>query len=112
MDRIEQYQQIIQKHLEAEAKQPINLDFAVPRTLVLDKFAKRYILLARGWLKKKYVHYFVYHIEIIDGKVWIHEDRTDTGIALELVRLGIPKADIVLGYFPKYAREMSDFGVM
>ena len=112
MDRIKQYQQIIQNYLEAEVKQTINPDFAVPRILILDKLADRYILLAKGWLKKKYVHYFIYHLEIVDGKIWIHEDRTDTGIAVDLVELGIPKSDIILGYFPKYARAMSDFGVV
>lgn len=112
MDRIEAYKKIIQDCLMEEADKPINPNYAVPCVFVQDQLADRFILLAKGWLKKRYVHYFIYHIEIIDEKIWIHEDRTDTGIALALVERGIPKSAIILGYLPNYARALSEFGVL
>jgi XisH protein/XisI protein len=33
-------------------------------------------------------------------------------IAADLVELGVPKQDIVLGFYPPYMREMSDYAVM
>lgn len=110
MDTAQQYHNIIQHYLETEVQKANDKAIAIPTTLVLDKLAKRYILLAKAWVNEEYVHHFIYHIEIINNKVWIHEDRTDTGVAVALAALGIPKSDIILGYFPEYAREMSDFG--
>lgn len=33
-----------------------------------------------------------------DNKVWIEEDWTEDGIATELIKAGVPKADIVLAF--------------
>jgi hypothetical protein len=38
-------------------------------------------------------------------------NQTDRQIADELVEMGIPKEDIVLGLQPTYAREYTGFGV-
>lgn len=110
MDRVK-YAFIIADCLKTEANQAIDNELAVPRTLVVDILTNHFILLAKGWKGKKYIHYFIYHIEILNDKVWIHEDRTDTGIANVLVEKGIKKSDIVLGYLPEYARLNSDFAV-
>lgn len=112
MDRINKYKAIIYKLLEKEANQAFDPELSVPRILVVDTSENRYILLAKGWQKKKYIHYFIYHIEIIDNKIWIHEDRTDTGFANVLVEEGIDKNDIVLGFLPEYTRSSSDFAVV
>jgi hypothetical protein len=40
------------------------------------------------------------HIDIIDHKLWIQHDRTEEGVAVDLVAAGIPKEQIVLGFEP------------
>lgn len=40
----------------------------------------------------------VAHLEIKDGKIWIQEDNTESGIATDLEAAGVPKEDIVLGF--------------
>ncbi|MEM6698739.1 MAG: element excision factor XisI family protein, partial [Bacteroidota bacterium] len=60
---------------------------------------------------KKYRNYIVYHFEIKGDKIWVHQDNTDVGIAEIIANRGIPKSSIVLGYFPKYVRELSDYAV-
>jgi len=43
--------------------------------------------------------------------VVIQYDGTEVGVANELVELGIPKQDIVLGYHAPFMRQYDGFGV-
>ena len=47
--------------------------------------------------------------EIINGKIWIQDDNTDYGVALDLERLGVPKSDIVLGFHPPEVRPHTEY---
>lgn len=46
-----------------------------------------------------------------DGKIWIQQDFTEEGLANQLVELGVPKTDIVLGFRTPYVREFTGFAV-
>ena len=63
-----------------------------------------------GWIGTRYVHSSAFHLCIADnGKIWIRANETDIDIAEVLEEQGVPKSDIVLGFFPAYMREMSDY---
>ena len=49
------------------------------------------------------------HISIKDGKIWIERDFTEEGIPHQLVELGVPKSDIVLGFRSPYVRQFTGF---
>ena len=51
------------------------------------------------------------HLDIKDGKIWIQRNQSDKLIADELVAMGVPKQDIVLGLQPVYVREYTGYGV-
>ena len=51
------------------------------------------------------------HIEILKGKVWIHQDGVEHGIATDLEAAGIPKSDIVLGFQPPGVRPLTEYAV-
>lgn len=70
-----------------------------------------YMLLNIGWHNKKYIHRATLHLEIIAGKIWIHTDDTEDGIAEDLLKLGVPKEDIVLGFKPPSMRLYTGFAV-
>jgi hypothetical protein len=53
----------------------------------------------------------VIHIDIKGDKVWLQQDNTDAEIAMELVERGIPQEHIVLGFYPEYRRQFTDFAV-
>ncbi|WP_338124970.1 element excision factor XisI family protein [Fischerella thermalis] len=40
------------------------------------------------------------HIDIIDHKLWIQNNGTEEGVAVDLVAAGIPKEHIVLDFEP------------
>lgn len=47
---------------------------------------------------------WIFHLQLKDGKIWIHEDLTDPGIKVLLMEKGVPASDIVLGFIPSYER--------
>jgi hypothetical protein len=53
----------------------------------------------------------VRHLDSVAGKIWIQQDGTEVGIANQLVELGVPKSDIVLGFNPPMMREYTEFAV-
>ena len=53
----------------------------------------------------------IIHVDIKDNKIWIQRDGTEIGIANELIAAGVPKEDIVLGFYAAYKREFTDFAV-
>ena len=50
-------------------------------------------------------------LNIKDGKIWIQHDGTEVGIALELVKQGVPKHDIVLGFHAPFKRQFTEFAI-
>ena len=53
----------------------------------------------------------IIHIDIKDGKIWLQQNLTDQNPAEELVEMGVPREDIVLGLQPLYKRPYTDYGV-
>ena len=54
---------------------------------------------------------FTVHIQIKSNKIWIEEDWTEEGMASELLKLGVPASDIVLGFHPPEARQFTEFAL-
>ena len=64
-----------------------------------------------GWRNQRRIYGPVLHLDIMDNKIWIQQDGTEVGIANELVELGVPKQDIVLGFYPPNLRKLSEFSI-
>lgn len=109
MDRIRKYETIIIKVL-SEYVEYWNSNSSIISQLIIDQERKHYQLIRLGWKNdSEYVHYCVFHFDIIDSKVWVQVNRTDILIAEELVKEGIDKQDIVLGMLPPQLRKDSDY---
>lgn len=76
---------------------------------VIDSDRRHYQLLVRGWQQGRHVHGIVVHMSIRDGLIWLEQDNTDYGVAEALVRQGVPKSKIVLGWQPLAWRKQSGF---
>jgi hypothetical protein len=57
------------------------------------------------------VHAVVFHLRIIDGKIYIEWDDTERGITGELLELGVGKDDIILGFICPEYRQFTGFSV-
>ena len=110
MDRLETYRQIIENTLSEYTRIPYAYgDFQTEA--VFDRAHDRYLLVNVGWDSKQRVHGTLVHIDLIDGKVWIQRDGTETGVAQELVLAGIPRDQIVLAFRPIEVRRYTDYAV-
>ncbi|MGK7873316.1 MAG: XisI protein [Xenococcaceae cyanobacterium] len=109
MDTLTQYRQHIKNLLKEYARHV--WDERIQAQTIFDAEHDRYQLVYVGWRGSKRVYGVVLHLDIIDGKIWIQQDGTEIGIANQLVDLGVPKQDIVLGFDPPNLREYTDFAV-
>jgi hypothetical protein len=110
MDRREKHKSIVKQLLldYAEIK-PSNGD--IDTEVIFDEERGRFALLDIGWDGKKRVHFNVFHIDIKeDGKIWLQHNATDIDIAEELIEMGIPRDQIVLGSVLPQMRKFTKYG--
>jgi len=80
------------------------------RTLtVFDRKHGQFLLVDEGWQDFKHILRVWLHVELRDGKFWIQKDGTEDGVAVDLLKAGIPKDRIVLAFQHPNRRQYSDF---
>lgn len=79
--------------------------------LIADDTNLRYQLVLLGWHEKHRIYHVIFHVDIINGKIWVQTDNTEDAIANLLVEKGIGKKEIVLGYFTEFHRAHGEFAV-
>ena len=110
METIENYRNIVQQVLSEYAKIPFSQQGVETQT-VFDQQNDHYLLMPIGREGVKRVHGCLVHVDIIQGKIWIQRDGTEEGIVPELLRAGVPKEHIVLGFRSPAARKHTEFAV-
>jgi len=108
MERIN-YRELVQAILTQHSGN--DLDDRTEVQLLFDPERDHYQAVHLGWEEQNRVYGCVIHVDIKDGKIWIQRDRTETGIANELVAAGVPKEDIVLAFKSPYLRPLTGFAV-
>lgn len=73
----------------------------VKHHLVINEKKTEFVLLAVGWLKNRYIHHVVFHLQTTKENIWIHQNNTDIELEIELLRLGIPLENFKVGYLEK-----------
>ena len=109
MERLN-YRELVQKIIDQHACAQSSEDLETTE-IVFDRERDRYLLLSVGWRDEERMYGCPIHIDIKDGKIWIQRDFTEEGLADQLVELGVPKADIVLGFRAPYVRQFTGFAV-
>lgn len=109
----EVYRKLIMEILSIHANVP-EVNPHIQTVTVFDSHSDRYQLLRIGWTdSQQRIFNPILHIDIIEDKVWIQENRTDIDIGEELSTRGIPKSSIVLGLHPPLIRPYnSDYCVV
>ncbi|MEH2160942.1 MAG: XisI protein [Nostoc sp.] len=99
-DQLINYQQTVQQLLIGYAQnKPAYGDIEVET--IFDTQRNHYQIMHLGWQHKRWIHQCVMHLDIRNEKIWIFYNSTEHDIAANLVRLGVPKQDIVLGFHPR-----------
>lgn len=108
MDTVTQYQEIVESVLLEYAKCYAESG-SIQTETVFDEKRHHYLLLDIGWNEKHRIHHVIIHLDIIDGKIWIQEDNTEEGVALDLENNGVTKDKIVLGFKSPYLRQFTEY---
>lgn len=110
MDKLAQYRQYVQTLLSQYAQTDIS-DNESEVQLIFDIERDHYQWMNVGWQDLKRIYRCIIHFDIKDGKIWLQQNLTDWNPAEELVEMGVPREDIVLGLHPPYKRQYTDYGV-
>lgn len=110
MDKLKIYREFIQEILTRYAKHDVG-DDSVDVQLIFDTQHDHYQWMNVGWHGSKRVYHCFIHFDIKDGKIWLQQNYTDQDLAEELVKMGVPREDIVLGLHPPYKRPFTNYGV-
>ncbi len=110
MDKLEHYRICIQAILEQHSQYKSN-DENIESALFFDPIRDHYQLMRIGWKGLKRIYYTILHFDIKEGKIWLQQNTTDSDVGEELLAMGIPKEDIILGLHPPYKRPYTKYGV-
>jgi XisI protein len=110
MDKLAQYRQYVQTLITRYAEDDVS-DDQVEVQLICDTERDHYQWMNVGWEHLNRIYRSIIHIDIKDGKIWLQQNLTDQNPAEELVAMGVPREDIVLGLQPPYKRPYTDYGV-
>lgn len=110
MDKLENYRTIIQQLLEDYAQFGSG-DEAVEIQLLTDTTHDHYQLMHIGWQDERRVYGCILHLDIKDGKIWLQHNGTEEDIPAELVKMGVPKTDIVVGFHSPFKRQFTEYAV-
>jgi XisI protein len=105
-----QYQSAVIQVLQDYAKF-LGQDEQVQLAVVSDREHDRYLLVEMGWQGEERIYGTLIHIDIVDGKLWIQQDGTESGVAEDLVNAGVPKPQIVLGFKSAQRRKITDYAI-
>ena len=113
MEKIEKYTQAVIALLSEKATVNISENEKIHEQIISDTIKKHYLLMWLGFNDNDgFVDRVILHFQVKeDGKVWILANWTEDDVAEELVRKGVDKNDIVLGFQPPYIRPQSGYAV-
>lgn len=109
MDKLEKYRQIIQGLLQEYGGYIQDKD--VETQLIFDKEKDHYLIIDVGWKKNRWIYGCILHLDLKNGKIWLQHNGTELDIGEELVKKGVPKSDIVIGFHAPYKRPYTDYAV-
>jgi hypothetical protein len=109
VDKIDQYRTYIKILLTQYTQTDISSD-GVETQLIIDTEHDHYQWMNVGWQQLNRVYRCIVHFDIKDGKIWLQQNLTDQNPAEDLVEMGVPREDIILGLQPPYKRPYTDYG--
>ncbi len=108
MAKVDKYREKVQQIIADYAKRLSSPQGDEIET-VFDIANDHYLLMETAWRGEERDYGSLIHLDIKDDKIWIQYDGTEVGIANDLVEMGVPKQDIVLGFHSPFMRQHTEF---
>ncbi len=112
MDKHNRYRALIQQLLREYAAYARRSPS--PGTEILEIYDPKndqFLIRDVGWSGHKRIRVTTLHVRLVGDKIHIEEDRTEEGIATDLMKAGVPSQDIVIAFHPPNLRQLTDFAV-
>lgn len=100
MDSLTHFRQKIQKILSEFADKWQHSANTLKVITLFDKEQDHYQVLQMGWEKGQFVFSCMIHIDIIDERIWIQRNTTDTELIPLFVAEGISPSCFAIGFIP------------
>ncbi len=110
MDKIAKYRDNVKALLTRYADCDVE-ENGVEVQLIFDTERDHYQWMNVGWQNSNRIYRSVIHFDIKEGKIWLQQNLTDQNPAEELVAMGVPREDIILGLQSPYKRQYTEYGV-
>ncbi|WP_414622154.1 XisI protein [Calothrix sp. CCY 0018] len=110
MDNLNEYREKVKQILIKCSKYKPSYE-EVEIEQIFDIERDRYQVVSVGWNNQKRIYGCMMHLDIKNDKIWIQQNTTEIDIASELVEMGIPKHDIIIGFHTPKMRQLTDFCV-
>lgn len=110
MDKLAQYREIVQTLLQGYADLTRS-NSTIDTELICDTLRDHYQVVHVGWQDERRVYGCFLHLDIKDSKIWIQHNGTENDIAAELVEMGVPKTEIVIGFHSPFKRQFTEYAV-
>lgn len=107
MSKLDNYRRILRQVVEKHAAVK-SLEGQPESVPICDPVHDNYLLMSVGWDKTGRAHYVIFHLRLKDGKVWVEWDGIEYGIARDLLEAGIPKEDIVMAFYGREPRPLTE----
>jgi hypothetical protein len=109
MDKLDQYRVLLEEILRLDEKTDL-ADSSAETRVIIDPKTDNYQLMRIGWEgNSKRVYHCYIHASIQNKKIWIEQDFTEPGLALQLLERGVPSEDIVLAFQAPLNRPFTGF---
>jgi hypothetical protein len=112
VEKLTHYRNLIKQHL-SELADLCNRDPSpgADTLCAFDDERGHYLVLSTGWTNDRRIRGVTLFVRLREGKIWVEEDWTEEGIATQFVRAGVPREDIVLGFYAPEDRKHTEFAV-
>lgn len=101
-------QKLLSKHAALENGPPKD---DVETHILFDEQRDHYMLFRTGWWRDRRIRTAGLYVRLVNDKIWIEEDRTEEGLATDLLAAGVPNEHIVLAFHHPQMRPFTEFAV-
>lgn len=111
MDRLNEYREKVKQILTEYSRYKPSYG-EVEIELIFDIERDHYQVVSVGWNNQRRIYGCMMHLDIKNEKIWIQQNTTEFDIASELIQMGVPKHDIVIGFHTPKMRQLTDFAAI
>jgi XisI protein len=111
MDKLAKYRSLIKELLTNYAAPANDNTKDLEDQLIFDTERDHYQIMSVGWNNNKRVYFCLLHLDIKNDKIWLQENSTDYDIVEDLIKLGVPNSDVVIGFIPADVRPYTEYAV-